>query len=169
MSDVENYRLLARYNQWINQRLYACCAQLPDADRKRDLRAFFKSIHGTLNHNLLGDKVWLGRFVGAPFKVESLSQELYADFDALRAERAALDERILAWTARLTPDWLAADFTYRRGNGATISAPGWVLASHFFNHQTHHRGQLTTLLTQLGVDPGDTDLLFVPGAMRSDA
>ena len=169
MSDVENYRLLARYNQWINQRMYVCCAQLPDADRKRDLGAFFKSIHGTLNHNLLGDKVWLGRFVGEPFKVESLSQELHADFDAMRAERAALDERILAWTAHLTPDWLAADFTYRRANGATISAPGWVLATHFFNHQTHHRGQLTTLLTQLGVDPGDTDLLFVPGAMRSDA
>ena len=169
MTSPEHCQLLASYNRWMNQRLYACCAQLDDAARKRDSGAFFKSIHGTLNHNLLGDKIWLGRFVDQPFSVTSLAQELYADFDELRAEREATDTRIDAWSTALTPAWLAADFTYRRSNGASSTSTGWMLATHFFNHQTHHRGQLTTLIKQAGIDPGDTDLLLVPGVIRTAA
>jgi len=64
-------RTMARYNSWMNTRLYDCCAAIPDAERKRDVGAFFKSIHGTLNHLLLGDRVWMGRFTGKPFVVKS--------------------------------------------------------------------------------------------------
>src|SRR5439155_565732 len=84
-------RTMARYNGWMNERLYECCARLSDAERKKDAGAFFKSIHGTLNHLLLGDRVWMGRFLGRPFAVTSLAQELYADFARLHEERGATD------------------------------------------------------------------------------
>ena len=77
-------RDMASYNRWMNQRLYSVCAELPDRERKEDRGAFFKSIHGTLNHLLVGDKVWLARFFGESFQIEGLDQELYSDFDELR-------------------------------------------------------------------------------------
>ncbi len=84
LTTPEYCRLLARYNRWMNGKLYTLCAGLPDAERKQDRHAFFRSIHGTLNHLLLGDRIWLGRFLGQPFQVQSLGQELYSDFDELR-------------------------------------------------------------------------------------
>jgi uncharacterized damage-inducible protein DinB len=158
-------KVLARYNAWMNERLYASCSSLPDDERKKDVGAFFKSIHGTLNHLLLGDRIWMGRFTAKPFAVKSLAQELYADFEELRAERARTDEAITAWAASLSPDDIGADLHY-----VTITNPGprttplGFAIAHFFNHQTHHRGQLTTLLMQRGVDPGVTDLLWLPNS-----
>jgi uncharacterized damage-inducible protein DinB len=164
--DLTNYaRLMSDYNRWMNERMYESCAALPDEQRKRDLGAFFKSIHGTLNHLLLADRVWMGRFTGVPFKVGSLAQELHADFGALRADRARTDDAISQWAAGLQP----ADFD-RELHYTSIDKPeprrlplGLTIV-HFFNHQTHHRGQLTTLMKQCGVDPGVTDLLFMPAA-----
>jgi len=161
---------MARYNTWMNERLYAVCADIPDEERKRDCRAFFRSIHGTLNHILLADKVWMGRFEGQPFKVDSLDQELFADFDELRAERAAMDARIEAWASALTDDALMSEFRF-----TSIIKPGrlacslWLPVTHFFNHQTHHRGQLTTLLSQIGKDYGVTDLIWLPGMIADVA
>lgn len=154
---------LASYNRWMNDKLYAACAELSDEERKADRRAFFKSIHGTLNHILLADRVWFGRFVNKPFKVKSLDQELYADFGELRAERAALDQDIEGWAQSVTDEQLAAPLRF-----ASILRPDplefdlWVCVTHFFNHQTHHRGQVTTLLTQCGKDYGVTDLVWMP-------
>jgi uncharacterized damage-inducible protein DinB len=154
---------MARYNRWMNERLYECCAQLSDAQRKEDVGAFFKSIHGTLNHLLLADRLWMGRFTAMPFTAPSLAAELYADFDELRRERVVTDEAILKWVAALTEEGLAADLTYKSMvNPAPRTHPLWFAATHFFNHQTHHRGQLTTLLSQRGMDPGVTDLLWLP-------
>src|SRR5688572_12376024 len=156
-------RTMARYNQWMNERVYECCAGIPEKERKRDAGAFFKSIHGTLNHLLLGDKIWLGRFLGKPFSVSSLAQELYADFAALREERAATDAAIIDWTQSLTDEALHRDLSYiSTVNPKPRRYPLWLAATHFFNHQTHHRGQLTTLLAQRGVDPGVTDLIWLP-------
>jgi uncharacterized damage-inducible protein DinB len=160
-------RTMAAYNRWMNERLCALCAGLPDEERRRDRGAFFRSIHGTSNHLLLGDRIWLGRFLGEPFPFASLDQELYADFAELRAERERTDREIEAWAASLGP----ADFegTLRFTsvvNPAPRSFPFWVAATHFFNHQTHHRGQLTTLLMQAGVDPGVTDLIWLPELAR---
>lgn len=92
----------AEYNAWINAKLYAVCASIPDGDRKKNLGVFFKSIHGTLNHNLLGDRLWLGRFRKDPFKVDSLAEELYSDFDQLQKEREITDKVICDWVVSLT-------------------------------------------------------------------
>ena len=160
---LDTFRTMARYNRWMNERLYGVCAEIPDAERKRDRDAFFASIHGTLNHLLLGDKLWLGRFVSSPFPVDSLDQELYADFDELRGERARTDGAILAFTEALDEQALARDFCF-----TTIVNPGEQVFPfrhvllHFFNHQTHHRGQVTTLIKQAGYEPGVTDLMWLP-------
>jgi uncharacterized damage-inducible protein DinB len=154
----------ARYNRWMNDKLYALVATLSDDVRKRDSGAFFKSIHGTLNHLLLADRVWLARFTGisAPDGfmgpgIRSLDQELYADFDDLRQERSRTDDELSAWVAGLSQERLAAPLVFMR-RGQRQEVPLWWAVAHVFNHQTHHRGQITTLLTQHGHDLGVTDL-----------
>jgi uncharacterized damage-inducible protein DinB len=165
----EQLRTLSRYNTWMNESLYRGCASLPDAVRREDRGAFFGSIHGTLNHGLLGDRLWLARFRGGSFPVESLDQELYADFEALHRERQRTDAEIAEWVESLTEAALAAPLRFRSIVAARERAfPLWFLATHFFNHQTHHRGQLTTLMQQCGVDPGVTDLLWLPGMELTD-
>ena len=156
---------LARYNRWMNDKLYAVTATLSDETRKRDVGAFFKSIHGTLNHLLLADRVWLGRVHGTtvpsgfmgPGGIRSLDQELYSDFEDLRRERALTDDELSAWVSGLTEERLAGPLVFMR-RGQQQEAPLWSVVAHLFNHQTHHRGQITTLLTQQGCDPGVTDL-----------
>jgi uncharacterized damage-inducible protein DinB len=167
MRSTDYFQTMARYNRWMNEKIYAVCAAIGDADRKKDMGAFFKSIHGTLNHLLLCDRAWLGRLTGKPFKINYLSDELYADFDELRKERAKTDEELIAWVAALTDERLAADFTYTSAvDNVTRTFPLWAAVGHVFNHQTHHRGQITTLIKQLGIDPGVTDLPWLPGLMR---
>jgi uncharacterized damage-inducible protein DinB len=154
---------MGRYNRWMNQRLYECCSRLSDDERKKDVGAFFKSIHGTLNHILLGDRVWMGRFTGNPFTPASLSQELYSDFAELRTEREATDAAILDWAGSLKEEDFTREFSYTSVvNPQTRRYPFSVVVAHLFNHQTHHRGQLTTLLFQRGIDPGVTDLIWLP-------
>lgn len=171
MSPIEQYRALARYNRWINRRLYACAAGLDDQERKRDRGAFFGSLHRTLNHLLLADRVWMMRFTadreryasrdvtGEPIVVRALDQELYADFDVLHRERERTDEDILEWTYALDEATLDRTLEYRTSTGETQSHPAWWAVGHMFNHQTHHRGQAATLLKQAGIDPGVTDLI----------
>ena len=163
MISPRHARTMAAYNRWMNRRLYGCCAILPDAERKRDAGAFFKSIHGTLNHLLLADRIWLGRFHANPYPARSLDQELYADFGELRREREAADEEISGWIVSLSEADLAGEITYTSMvNPQLKRQPLWLAVTHFFNHQTHHRGQLTTLLSQRGIDPGVTDLIWLP-------
>jgi uncharacterized damage-inducible protein DinB len=154
---------LATYNAWMNERLFACAAELSDAQRKQDLGAFFKSLHGTLNHILVADESWLQRFRGQPVTMTSAAQEKHADFEALRVARRAMDAEIAAWAAALPDDFADRPFpfysvAYRKNR----VIPGWAAVAHLFNHQTHHRGQATTLLMQLGKDPGATDLPWMP-------
>lgn len=159
----DHLRLMARYNSWMNGRLYDACEKLSDEDRKRDLGAFFGSIHGTLNHLLLTDQVWLARFAGKPPAFTRLDQELYRLFRDLEVERWNTDFRLIEWAAKQTDETLARDLEY-----TSIVAPAkkrtplWLAATHLFNHQTHHRGQVTAMLTRLGVDPGVTDLVAMP-------
>ena len=165
MMDPEWLSALARYNRWMNEKLYRLAATLGDEARKQDLGAFFGSIHRTFNHLLLADRVWLGRFQGltmpagflGPGGIRALDQELYADFDELRRERALTDDELASWVSSLTPQRLAAPLVYLRG-GKRQESPLWWAVAHLFNHQTHHRGQITTLLSQQGIDPGVTDL-----------
>lgn len=156
---------LARYNTWMNDKLYGLAAALSDEERKRDRGAFFRSIHGTLNHLVVADRIWLARFRGVsvpdgfmgPEGIRSLDQELYADFDELRRERARTDADLSTWVSELTPERLAAPLVFMR-RGQRHEVPLWWTVAHVFNHQTHHRGQITTLLSQQGRDPGVTDL-----------
>ena len=155
--------LMAEYNVWMNERMYAAAATLSDEDRKRDRGAFFKSIHGTLNHLLWGDRGWFGRLAARDFPLIPAGQELFADFEALRADRAGLDADILTWARGLTPEWLAEPMTWTsRLYGFTQTHPRWVQLVQMFNHQTHHRGQVHALLTSSGVDMGPTDVPVMP-------
>ena len=159
----ELWRTLARYNRWMNGQLYGAAATLTDSERKRDLGAFFHSLHGTLNHLLLTDRVWLGRLGGEPFPVTGLDQELYGDFDELWRERQRTDGDIEALVAGFGALDLDRVVRYRRRSGGEAKArPLTVVMTHLFNHQTHHRGQATVLLGQLGRDYGVTDLIALP-------
>jgi uncharacterized damage-inducible protein DinB len=164
MNTIELFRVQADYNRWMNERLYAVCAGIGDAERRRDLGAFFHSIHGTLNHILLADYIWLGRLKQRPFPAISLGQELYADFAELRARRAATDGELVDYVARLVPDDLSGVVRYTSVTSGKASAlPLVVVLSHVFNHQTHHRGQVTALVSRLGHDVGVMDLIRLPG------
>jgi uncharacterized damage-inducible protein DinB len=165
MMSPEWLSALARYNAWMNDKLYAVAATLTDEERKRDCKAFFKSIHGTFNHLLVADRVWLARFEGQPAPdavmgpggVVALDRELYSDFEELRRERTLTDRELSAYVSELSQEQLAAPLVFKRG-GLKLESPLWGTVAHVFNHQTHHRGQITTLLSQLGRDPGVTDL-----------
>jgi len=160
---------MAQYNEWMNRRLYAACAALPAAELTRDRGAFFGSIQATLDHIVYGDLSWLSRFTGVPAAPPALGVPLHADFAALRTAREALDRRLLDWSAGLADNWLDGTLTYTsQVDGLTRTVPRAVLVTHLFNHQTHHRGQVTTLLSQAGVDPGATDLPFMPPFSPTD-
>lgn len=159
----EHYQQLARYNRWQNRQHYRLCESIDDAERKRDRHLFFRSIHGTLNHLLLTDRLWLGRFLDQPFEIESLDQELYADFELLRSERDATDQVLLDYVHSLDELSLNGTLSYvSASTGQQRHYPLRLALTHLFNHQTHHRGQLTTAYSQLGLDVGVTDLIFMP-------
>lgn len=160
----EHYQRLARYNRWQNRQLYQACEQLDDSQRKALRGLFFHSIHGTLNHLLLTDRLWLGRFLDAPFPVTGLDQELHQDFAELSRERQRADDQLQAYTADLDEHALP-EATLSYVSASTGQARRYPLAlclTHLFNHQTHHRGQITTALGQMGVAAGVTDLIFMP-------
>lgn len=160
MYGPEGFRMMAGYNSWMNERLYEICAEITDEERKRDRGAFFRSIHGTLNHLLLADRAWLGRFTAHPVTFPSLDHELYAAFDDLRRERSRTDTAIEAFCEALDDADLAKPLDYATTAGKRFSHPLAPALAHMFNHQAHHRGQLTTLLSQSGIDPGVTDLVW---------
>jgi len=164
MIDTNWCRLMAAYNSEMNRRLYAAAASLDDAARQADGGAFFGSIQGTFCHLLWGDRMWMSRFDGwgKPAIPVQESPKLVEDFAALRAERTAADARIEAWAVGLDAAALAAPFSWYSGAlGRDQTQPLWVLVSHFFNHQTHHRGQAHALLTRAGQQTGATDLAFI--------
>ncbi|MEW6120133.1 MAG: DinB family protein [Pseudomonadota bacterium] len=162
--------LMADHNRWMNRKLYAVCARLSEAERTRDLGAFFRSVHGTLNHLLLVDRLWLGRLCDAPFAVTALDQELYDDYATLERERDRTDAALQDYVARLDPMRLADSVSYvSLLSQRPVTLPLGLILVHLFHHQTHHRGQITTLVSQLGYDFGETDMIYMPGAERAFA
>ena len=171
MNQPEILVLLARYNADMNRQLYAAAAQLPAGAFTADRHAFFGSLAGTLNHLLAGDTIWLGRFTAfrptytalaglhhLP-QPDSLTHQFSDDLPTLARQRQQLDAIIEAWAPQVTPADLAATFEYRSKKGDLYRKNFGLVATHFFNHQTHHRGQASTLLTQAGLDIGTTDLI----------
>jgi uncharacterized damage-inducible protein DinB len=142
------YQMFAGYNAWCNRRLYEAAAKLSDADYRADRGAFFKSVHGTLNHLLVGDRIWMHRFDGAGDLPKSLDAILYEEFALLRTARAAEDVRIIGYIEGLSEDDLNRTIRYRTfSNPADIEQVIAPALDHFFNHQTHHRGQAHALLS----------------------
>jgi uncharacterized damage-inducible protein DinB len=147
----ERYHMLAGYNAWANERLYDAASMLPDKEYRADRGAFFGSLHGTLNHILIGDRIWMRRFTGSGEAPDRLDAILYNDLEKLREARRAEDLRISRYCNGINTQTLEGDFSYR-----TITKPSTVTQKlapaldHFFNHQTHHRGQAHCLLTAIG-------------------
>lgn len=158
---------LAEYNAWMNEKVYEAAGRLTDEQRKADRGAFFGSIHATLNHILWADAVWLSRFEALPGPGGGTRTEVASDYEQLRQLRREMDERITLFARQLTPEWLREPLEWKSGALKRIfTQPRWLLVTHLFNHATHHRGQVTTLLTQAGIDVGVTDLAFSPAADR---
>ena len=159
------YRTLATYNQWANTLTYTACAQLTPADYHRDRRAFFTSIHGTLNHLLLTDHIWLGRFQNAPYPFHTLADELYSTFAGLQRARQDQDAAISAYTDSLTQETILSPLTYRNSSDREFTQPLWQCLTHWFNYQTHHRGQVHQMLVEYGMA---TPVLDMVAMLRQD-
>ena len=173
MSMRDHVVLMAGYNEWMNVRLYAAAGRLSSHELRADRKAYFGSLLGTLNHIVVGDTLWLKRFAAHPANHPaldpvrqlpaplSLDQVLFADFVALSTHRKFLDHVIKQWAESLTEQDLEHVLRYANTKGVVSNRRFSSLVMHFFNHQTHHRGQATTLLFQAGQDVGVTDLLAV--------
>jgi uncharacterized damage-inducible protein DinB len=157
-------RTMAAYNAEVNRRLYAAAERIPDAARRENRGAFWGSLHGTLCHLVWGDQIWMSRFDNGPKPSVVLkdSATLVGDFDELWRVRVEADEKISDWAGRVTDAWLAKDETwFSQAAEKELSKPRGFLVTHFFNHQTHHRGQAHALITAYGEKTGDTDLFLV--------
>ncbi len=157
--DDRYFGTLARYNAWANRRLYDACSKLSEHEHLKPRPAFFGSIHATLNHLMVGDRIWLGRIEARPAKL-ALNQILYGDLTALRVARVAEDERIIRVVESIDPGRLDAPLDYTNTKGERFRTPLRLVLGHLFNHQTHHRGQVHDMLSQTSVAPPELDLIY---------
>ncbi len=159
--DRNDFITYAQYNQWANARLYDACALMPEAAYFAPRpAAFFGSLHGTLNHILVGDRAWMCRMTGSGPDPDSLDQELFPALAPMRLARDKEDERILDFVAALAPAALDREIAYRTLLGEDHVNPLRHLLAHLFNHQTHHRGQAHALIKDGGDDPPTLDLIY---------
>ena len=157
----QHFDTFARYNTWANNRLFDAAASLSDADYRADRGAFFRSVHGTLNHLLVTDRVWMFRFTGEGDSPDRLDAILFAELESLRHAREMEDARIVRYVTGLDDASLEDAITYRRvSTPDVIAQPLAPALAHWFNHQTHHRGQAHALLTALAGRAPELDLLF---------
>ncbi|WP_068089458.1 DinB family protein [Polycladidibacter stylochi] len=155
------FTMYAAYNKWANNLLLDCCAAIPSDDYHKDLKGYFHSIHGTLEHQLIADRAWLQRFTGEGDPVTSLDESICGDFDDLRARRERLDERICGVVEQMREADLLRTLIYRTiRKPLVMQQPLGAALFHFFNHQTHHRGQVHSFLTQLGHKPPALDMIY---------
>lgn len=171
MSLKSNFELMADYNQWMNKRTYDAVSNLSASERSESRGAFFGSIMGTLNHILVGDTIWLKRFSSHPVQLktldyvrglqtpQALGSILYREFGELQDARVTMDGTIQEFSHEITDEMLSTSLSYHNTKGEPFTKNWGHLVQHFFNHQTHHRGQVSTLLYQTNVDIGVTDLL----------
>lgn len=171
MSRHQHIRLMASYNAWMNGKMLEAAGTLPEAELIADKKVFFGSILGTLNHLLVADTIWLRRFAAHPVRYpeleplfglpmpEALNQMMCLDLASLRERRNQLDNIIVNWAEAISEEDLDHVLHYANTKGVLADKKFFSLIMHFFNHQTHHRGQVSTLLHQAGVDVGVTDLV----------
>jgi uncharacterized damage-inducible protein DinB len=150
--------MLARYNRIANERLFEKCSALSDSEYRMNRAGSFRSIHALLNHVLLGDRIWMSRFEGGGQTTPPLNIILYEDFSQLRDARVAEDARIESFFPNLGSDFAEQSLAYINNQGKSYVETAPVAFSHFFNHQTHHRGQVHVMLSQTPVAPPSLDL-----------
>ena len=180
MGRTDHICLMAIYNDWMNAKVYEAARSLTDEELSVDRKAFFASILGTLNHLVAGDTIWLKRFARHPANhlalepirqlpaPTSLDQLQLSNIRALSPHRVWLDQVIVEWSRSIPEADLDHTLNYTSMKGTPADRSFYGLVMHFFNHQTHHRGQVTTLLSQAGVDVGDTDLVaLIPYESRA--
>ncbi len=170
---MEQFVLLAKYNNWMNNSIYKTCLDMGQNNIDRDQASFFPSISKTMNHLLLGDIVWLYRcssnkdvmrFIdgnGDNFRIGSLDQVIYSQLDQLHEKRKEIDDRIIDYIDSLKIDDIGGYIEYNSTDGSSHSKKLGLVLTHWFNHQTHHRGQITSLIHQQGYDFGTTDLIII--------
>jgi len=165
MISVDYVRMMARYNAWQNGAIYGVAGGLSDKERRLDRGAFFGSIHATLSHLVWADTIWMSRFwdIDPPPGGIETSANYYSDWDRMAAARADLDAVIRDWAQKVDPNWLTGELTwYSTVSGGMTTRSTALLVAHFFNHQTHHRGQVHAMLTAAGAKTEATDLGFMP-------
>lgn len=173
MTLKDNFELMARYNQWMNENIYEAASELDQATLNADQGAFFKSILGTLNHILVGDIIWLQRLAEHPSNFAALDRIktiprpisldvlLYEDIELLRDERYLIDKALIDLCDQIEIYDLNQPLSFTNMKGKRFEKRFGYLLQHLFNHQTHHRGQVSTLLSQNGVELAVTDLLAI--------
>ena len=157
---IENFRQLADYNYWANRRLYGAALAMPDEAYRRRTGVFFGSLHGTLNHLLLTDRVWLKRLTGEGEHPNRLDAILFEQLKDLLRARLAEDARL----KRVIGGYGAADLgeavSYQTMSGQPQRQMLQDILLHLFNHQTHHRGQAHACCSIVtGQEPPSLDLL----------
>jgi uncharacterized damage-inducible protein DinB len=157
-----HFVMMAKYNRWANTRLYAMAAALSDELYRKDVGIFFKSLHGTLNHLLTTDRIWMRRLDGTGDHPDKLNAIIFADLPSLHEARKTEDERIIRFVDGLSEDDFDRVWDYRTLNGTPQRQPIGEILAHLFNHQTHHRGQAHAALTAVGIgEPEPLDLLIM--------
>lgn len=159
MSAQDHYNRFALYNRWANARLYDALYQVPTEEYKLDRGMFFKSIHGTLNHLMVADKIWLRRITGVGPDLKKLDEILYDHFSFLREAREGVDYEIIETVAAFSNEDYGREFSYQTTSGEPHSDILAIILTHFFNHQTHHRGQIHNCLSQIGVNAPSLDYI----------
>ncbi len=153
-----HFQMLARYNRTANERLFDCCAQLDAAEYKKQRQGSLGSIHALLNHVLLGDRIWMARFEGGGRVTPRLDTVLFDEFPGLRSARIVEDARIEKFFEDLPDGFLTSSLHYTNSRGRDYTDEAAFAVGHFFNHQTHHRGQVHVMLSQTPVPPPSLDL-----------
>ena len=157
-------RTMAAYNRWQNDSLFSAAEGIGEAARRAERGAFFGSIHATLSHLLWGDAMWMGRFDGGALPDGGIagSPHFAADWPSLATGREAMDARIARWAGAMTDVAEDAMLSWHSAAlGRDVEMPFGLCIAHFFNHQTHHRGQVHAMLTAAGARPDDTDLFIM--------
>ena len=155
-----HFQRMAAYNRWANERLYEAVGKLSPEEFGAPRSGFFPSLMKTLNHILVGDTVWMGRLDGTGSSITSLDQILHTELAALKPARAAMDARIVAFVDAVAPERLEENLVYRTVAGDPMTTQVAQVLLHFFNHQTHHRGQAHAMLSSTEVAPPSLDLLY---------
>ncbi len=162
MKIKQHFDTLTQYHSWAFHRLYEYLESVSETDYRRECGLFFKSIHGTLNHSLLADKIWYGRCINEPFTVSGLDEELYSDRKQLETE---INNQSVKWNEllkKVDSDKLGNFIEYRTTQGSHKTLLLANIISHTVNHGTHHRGQVSAALTQFGYPAPEIDIpLFI--------